>query len=59
MSVAGRGRFRRTLSSWRVLARIAYRDPEHVAERLALYGAGNLGEPSGPTINCRDEPRNA
>ena len=41
-----RGRVRRTLSGWRVLARIAYRDPEHVAERLALYGARNLGEPS-------------
>lgn len=41
-----RGRVKRTLSSWRALARIAYRDPEHVAERLALYGAHNLGEPS-------------
>jgi hypothetical protein len=41
-----RGRVRRTLSGWRVLARIAYRDPEHVAERLALYSARNLGEPS-------------
>ena len=35
-----------TLSGWRQLGRIAYRDPEHVAERLTLYGAGNLGEPS-------------
>jgi hypothetical protein len=42
----GRGRVRRTLSGWRALGRIAYRDPEHVAERLALYGARNLGEPS-------------
>jgi hypothetical protein len=43
---SGRGRVRRRLSGWRVLGQIAYRDPEHVAERLALYGAGNLGEPS-------------
>jgi hypothetical protein len=43
---SGRGRVRRRLSGWRVLGRIAYRDPEHVAERLALYGARNLGEPS-------------
>jgi hypothetical protein len=42
----GRVRVRRSLSGWRVLGRIAYRDPEHVAERLALYGARNLGEPS-------------
>jgi hypothetical protein len=42
----GQGRVGRTLSGWRALGRIAYRDPEHVAERLALYGAKNLGEPS-------------
>jgi len=41
-----RGRIGHTLSGWRQLARIAYRDPEHVAERLTLYGAQNLGEPS-------------
>src|SRR6476469_1035356 len=41
-----RRRVGRTLSGWRALWRIAYRDPEHVAERLALYGARNLGEPS-------------
>jgi hypothetical protein len=40
------GRVRHTLSGWRRLARIAYRDPEHVAERLTLYGAQNLAEPS-------------
>ena len=43
---AGSGRIRRTLSGWRGLARIAYRDPQHVAERLTLYAAGNLGQPS-------------
>jgi len=42
----GKGRIRRTLSGWRALARIAYRDPQHVAERLTLYAAGNLGQPS-------------
>ena len=35
-----------TLSGWRQLGRIAYRDPEHVAERLTLYSARNLGEAS-------------
>ncbi len=33
-------------AEWRRLARLAYRDPEHVAERLTLYGARYLGEPS-------------
>ena len=42
----GTGRVRNTLSSWRQLARIGYRDPEHVAERLTLYAAQHLGEPS-------------
>ena len=42
----GGGRGQPTLSRWRGLARIAYRDPEHVAERLTLYGALSLGEPS-------------
>ncbi len=43
---SGPGRVRRTLSGWRQLGRIAYRDPEHVAERITLYGAQHLGEPS-------------
>ncbi|MGA9858119.1 MAG: hypothetical protein WBQ18_09670 [Solirubrobacteraceae bacterium] len=41
-----RARIGHTLSGWRALARIAYRDPEHVAERLTLYSARNLGAPS-------------
>ncbi len=40
------GRVGRAMSGWRGLARIAYRDPEHVAERLTLYAAGNLGQPA-------------
>ena len=40
------GRIRRTLSEGRRLARIAYRDPEHVAVRLTLYGSERLGEAS-------------
>ena len=40
------GRFRHRLSEWRRLAGIAYRDPEHVAARLTLYGSERLGEPS-------------
>jgi hypothetical protein len=53
----GRGRVRRTLSGWRGLARIAYRDPEHVAERLALYGARTQGEPSLKWANGTRETR--
>jgi hypothetical protein len=41
-----RARIGHTLSGWRQLGRIAYRDPEHVAQRLTLYSAQNLGEPS-------------
>ena len=41
-----KGRIRRAFSSSRELVRIAYRDPEHVSERLTLYTAGRLGEPS-------------
>jgi hypothetical protein len=41
-----KGRVGHTLSGWRQLGRIAWRDPEHVAERLTLYSAGNLGQPS-------------
>ncbi len=40
------GRMRHRLSEWRRLAGIAYRDPEHVAARLTLYGSERLGEPS-------------
>ena len=40
------GHVRHRLALWWRLARIAYRDPEHVAERLTLYGAQNLGGPS-------------
>lgn len=43
---AQEGRIRHTLSGWRRLARIVYRDPEHVAERLTLYSAQHLAEPS-------------
>ena len=41
---SGEGRIRHTLSGSRQLARIVYRDPEHVAERLTLYGAQHLGQ---------------
>ena len=41
-----RGRAAATLSGSRDLIRIAYRDPEHVSERLTLYAARMLGEPS-------------
>ena len=40
------GRVRRTLAGWRRLATIAYRDPEHVAARLTLFGSERLGPPS-------------
>ena len=41
-----RGRIRTSLSRGKMLATIAYRDPVHVAERLTLFGANNLAEPS-------------
>ena len=40
------GHVRQTLSGWRQFAQVAYRDPEHVAERLAFHGTRTLGEPS-------------
>src|SRR5438477_5849046 len=39
-------RIRDRWAASRRLARIAYRDPEHVAERLALFGSERLGDPS-------------
>jgi|SRR5690242_11851966 len=41
-----RGRVRRVFAGTRELARIAYRDPEHVSERLALYAIGRLADGS-------------
>ena len=43
---AERGRIRRVFSRSRELWRVVYRDPEHVAERLTLYTADRLGDPS-------------
>ena len=43
---APRGRIRRVFSGSRELVRIVYRDPEHVSERLTLYTADRLGDPS-------------
>ena len=43
---APRSRIRRMFSGARDLWRVVYRDPEHVPERLTLYTAGRLGEPS-------------
>jgi hypothetical protein len=40
------GRLGGTLSATRVLARVVYRDPEHVAERLTLYASHYLAEPA-------------
>ena len=45
-AAAASGRIRHRLSEGRRLAGIAYRDPEHVAARLTLYGSERLGEPS-------------
>ena len=41
-----RRRIGRTLSTGWHLAVVAYRDPEHVAERIALHSTQSLGEPS-------------
>lgn len=40
------GGIRKRLSAGRRLARLVYRDPEHVAERLTLFGSERLGESS-------------
>jgi hypothetical protein len=42
----GYGRLGGTLSGTRALARVVYRDPEHVAERLTLYASQHLAEPA-------------
>jgi hypothetical protein len=44
--VGVRGRIVGAFSGSRELVRVAYRDPEQVAERLTLYAAQSLGEPS-------------
>jgi hypothetical protein len=41
-----RGRVRRVFAGSRELARIVYRDPEHVSERLTLYSVGRLADAS-------------
>src|SRR5947209_4385443 len=41
-----KGRIRRAFSTSRELVRIAYRDPEHVSERLTLYTARRFGDRS-------------
>src|SRR3954451_17886582 len=40
------GRIRRVFSGSREIARIVWRDPEHVPERLTLYASDRLAEPS-------------
>ena len=40
------GRLGGTASGTRALARVVYRDPEHVAERLTLYACQHLAEPA-------------
>jgi hypothetical protein len=44
--VAERGRVKRAFGGTKELLRIAYRDPEHISERLTLHAAHNLAEPS-------------
>jgi hypothetical protein len=44
--VAEKGRVKRALGGTKELLRIAYRDPEHISERLTLHAAHNLAEPS-------------
>lgn len=54
-----KGRPRHTVSGWRRLAKIVYRDPEHVCERLALYVTQTLGADSSASYRpCRVPVRN-
>jgi hypothetical protein len=41
-----RGRVRRAFGGTKELMRIAYRDPEHISERLTLHATHTLAEPS-------------
>jgi hypothetical protein len=41
-----RGRIRQVVAGTRGLIRVAYRDPEHVAERLTLFAVDRLADPS-------------
>ena len=50
-----RSRVRRVFSGSRDLARIVYRDPEHVSERLTLYAADRLADPSRGVGRVRAE----
>jgi hypothetical protein len=43
---ASTGRVRRVFAGSRELARLVYRDPEHVSERLTLYSVGRLADAS-------------
>ena len=40
------GQVRRALSGTRAIVRIAYRDPEHISERLTLHASRNLAAPA-------------
>jgi hypothetical protein len=44
--VAEQGRVKRAFGGTKAVVRIAYRDPEHISERLTLHATQNLGEPS-------------
>jgi hypothetical protein len=44
--LSARERIRTVFTGSGDLIRLAYRDPEHVSERLTLYGSQRLGEPS-------------
>jgi hypothetical protein len=44
--VAEQGRVKRAFGGTKELVRIAYRDPEHISERLTLHATRTLAEPS-------------
>ncbi len=54
---AQKSRVKSKLAVGRRLARIAYRDPEHVAERLTLFGSQHLGDDSAEWANRVQEER--
>jgi hypothetical protein len=49
------GRVSRAWSGTRDFVRLVYRDPEHVTERMTLYAAERLGEPSRAWAGARLE----
>lgn len=54
---ASRGYLRRVFAGSRVLVRLVYRDPEHVAERLTLYAVDRIADESTQWVESARQKR--